>query len=193
MPIPGSPVTNRMPPDPASAASTTSPARGELALAPDERRLHGGQTAGAARRRSHTFDAIGEDGLVLAFEVESSRFAPVEDGAIRRYVSSPDEHRPRFRPGLEPGGRVHGVAEGRILDATPGAESPHDHRAAVDPDTNVEARDPEGPLDLPRVGRDLRGRLERRPHRPLRVVLVGRGAPKRASTPSPARSLTVPP
>ena len=71
MPIPGSPVRKTTPPLPARAASTAARAGGELALAPDQRRLRAlepARRATASPRRPSDLDRGEGFGLPLQLE-----------------------------------------------------------------------------------------------------------------------------
>jgi hypothetical protein len=84
---------------------------------------------------------------------------------------------------LQTGGRVHGVAERRILDAAPRADGPHDDGAGLDADPHAEPADAPGVLDLLGVVADLLDDPQGRAHRPLGIVLVGCRRPEQRQDP----------
>ena len=134
------------------------------------------------------------DGLALALQLELERLARVEDAlgcACRRLV---DQHAPWLRGRLQARGQVDRVAEGRVLDPRAGAERAEHDAPGADADAHAQAFDAPRLFDLAPVGA-ARSSTIRSAARTARSASSSdaTGAPKNASTPSPARSLTWPP
>ena len=152
----------------------------ELPVAADQPNLHALQAP-----RSHGGPGRGQrrarhDRCGLPLEVERRRGAPVEHGLDQPERLLPDEHPPRLAERLQPGRRVHGVAERRVFDAAPRADRADDDRSGLDADAHAEPGHTPGGLDLARVLGDLLHDLQRRAHGALGVVLVrGGGAEQR--------------
>ena len=158
---------------PARTPSTTSrPAESSrsrpisCASAPSRPRVRTGVPVAASATRATT----GAD-----FPLRSSSVAGPHSnmGSTSRNVSSPDEHGPRLAERLQPGRRVHRIAEGGVFDAATRADRAHDHRPRLHADADAESRHAPGCLDLAGVVGDLVNELQRRAHRTLGVVLVG--------------------
>ena len=131
--------------------------------------------------------------VALPFQLELPPAAPLEerlDRAVRRVV---DEHGSRLGRRLEPRRDVDRVAERGVLDPRPAPTSPDHDRSRRGADPDAEALGAPAAPHLARVLLHLADDAERAANGPLGVVLAVVGAPKNASTPSPARSLTWPP
>ena len=89
-------------------------------------------------------------------------------------MSSPTSTSPGPRGRLQPRRGVHGVTESRVLHPAPGADRADDDGTGLDADTHAEPLHPPGVLDLAGVLGDLLDDPQRRAHRALGIVLVGR-------------------
>ena len=140
LPIPGSPVTSRMPPVPARTPSTTSrPAASSRsrpisrACTPSRPRVRTVVPVAASADPRH-------DRSGLPLEIELRRRSPLEHGLDQPERLLPDEHGARLAERLQPGRRVHRIAERGVLDAAPRADRADDDRPRLDADADAEPR-----------------------------------------------------
>jgi len=164
----------------------------ELAFPSDELGLDALGPASGSGPNAASLERL--DGLRLPLQLQLLGVAPVEQLLDLAPGFGADDDRTGIGSGLESRGRVDRVADRAVLDPAAGADRAEDDRAGRD--RRPSRRDRRSPR---------RGRPPRRTPRrsaailsPARTARSGSsscvtGAPKSASTPSPARSLIVPP
>ena len=145
-----------------------------LVLAADHRRVQARNPPQGARERALAQHPIALYGLFFALHLDTAEVFRVEEGSDQSVSSLGDLYRARFSGLLHAGGQVDGVTHGGVFDPQVGADLANYNQARVDPYTHVEVHAPAS-LDLLAIGVGAIDYVERRQHRPPRVVFVPDG------------------
>ena len=146
----------------------------ELGIAAHQRRRQPqrGQPPGRSRLRQRAQHAMHHDGLGLALGRYRARGLEGKGVLGEPIRGLGHQDGPGLRRRQQPRGRVHGIARHRVGRLRAPAEATRHHRPRVKADVERH-RLAEPPLPLPAERRGALQHVQRRPHRPLRVVLVG--------------------
>jgi hypothetical protein len=174
LPIPGSPVTNRIAPAPSRAARARSRVSASLQspIPPHDRSLIALDPSGGHRRCRRGEDGSRADGSGLPLELELLRRPPLEKRFHAFEGLLADENRAGIGEGLEPGGDVHGVTHGAVLNPRTGADGAHQDGSGFDADPDAESVDLPASPDLLGEVRHLLDDPEGSQQGALGVVLV---------------------